>query len=161
MAKWSLLPIRIFLTIAVSILKEYNANHPGKLDEYIRLHVCHPGSDFAWIFKDEWAGLTALHPNSLPVECPDMIFKMMSALVQPPQSLSPRSRGYHSVDSLASHLHAPVSQEDTDDEAVHGVHCPTASESLSARQTSRFPAYPVDENDCDWSVPYAILTLTI
>jgi len=74
---------------------------------------------------------------------------------------SPGFQEYPSVDSRASHLHAPVPQEDTDDGAAHGVHRPTISESLSARQTSQFPAYPVDENNCDWGAPYAILPLTI
>ena len=73
-----------------------------------------------------------------------------------PQSIPPGFQRYPSVDSRASHLHAPVSQEDTDDEAAHEVHCPTAAESLG-RQTGRFLAYPFDMDDYDWSGTYLTL----
>jgi hypothetical protein len=153
--------------IAVSILKEYNANHAGKLDEYIRLHICRPGSGFAWIFKDEWAGLAALHPNSLPLECPDMIFNMMSTLLQP-RSIGPISQGYPSVDSRAPHLHAPVSQGDTDHGVAHGVapspHSfpdlksipPEFQEYPSLDSRASYLHAPVSQGDTDYGVAHGV-----
>ena len=76
----SIFPMRTSLMIAISILGRYNANHPGKLNDYIELHMFDsvPTSGLNLTFREMWGCLGDIHPNSLPMHCPDIIFKMMS-----------------------------------------------------------------------------------
>lgn len=128
---------------AVSILEEYNTNHIGKLDEYIKLHVFGsiPGSGLNWTFREDWGVLVDIHPNSLPLGCPNMIFKMMSTLVHP-GSIGSVLREYDGVDSRALYLHCPVSRDDVDHSTAYASRYPMLSGSLGVDTTAlslRFP----------------------
>ena len=103
---------------AVSILTQYTTNHIGKLDEYIKLHVFDfiPAPGVSWIFREGWGDLVGIHPNSLPLDCPHMIFKMMSSLVHP-WPIGSELREYHGVDLQALSLRFPVPGDDVDHSA--------------------------------------------
>ena len=145
-AGWYLFPMRTSLMTAVSILEEYNANHIGKLVDYIKLHVFEsvPLSCLSCVFKENWGSFVDVHQEILPLDCPDIIFMM--SILQP----APVGTGFgedDGVDSWGHYLHNPAQRHDVDNGST--IHYPMLHEAIGVETTVLSQPFPVPGDDVD------------